>query len=177
VGAVRKWTLGSAKSLRPPNGLKVDQLTFDHRWPPSLPSPSGGRGKSPNPNPTPKPFCMRRGAQGQTDQGSSLSERSEFARYPGWTEHRRLSYWGQTPISLRCEAPHPSGRAIGSANLDSDPKNSADSRVAFSLVTFFWRGVCQGSCRLSSFSGRPFWNRFFLPFRIEIDRFLKLPVS
>jgi hypothetical protein len=33
---------------------------------------------------------MRRGAAGQTDQGSCLFERSEFARYPGWTEHRRL---------------------------------------------------------------------------------------
>ena len=39
---------------------------------------------------TPKPFCMRRGAEGQTDKGSCLFERSEFARDPGWTEHRRL---------------------------------------------------------------------------------------
>ena len=40
------------------------------------------------------------------------------------TPRRMLSYWGQTPISLRCIAPHPPGRAIGSANLGSDPKNS-----------------------------------------------------
>jgi hypothetical protein len=36
------------------------------------------------------PFCMRRGAQGQTDQGERLSERSEFELDPGWTEYRRL---------------------------------------------------------------------------------------
>jgi hypothetical protein len=40
--------------------------------------------------PSPHPFWMRRGAQGQTDQGSRVFERSEFARDPGWTEHRRL---------------------------------------------------------------------------------------
>ena len=34
-----------------------------------------------------------------------------------------LSYWGQIPISLRRIAPQPSGRAVGSANLGSDPKN------------------------------------------------------
>ena len=33
---------------------------------------------------------MRRGTQGQTDQGSRLSERSEFERDPGWTEYRRV---------------------------------------------------------------------------------------
>ena len=33
---------------------------------------------------------MRRGAEGQTDQGERLSERSEFELDPGWTEHRRL---------------------------------------------------------------------------------------
>ena len=58
------------------------------------------------------PFCMRRGAQGQTDQGTCLSERSEFARDPGWTEHRRL------PAAKR---------------------RDADSRVAFLLLTFLWR--------------------------------------
>ena len=59
------------------------------------------------------PFCMRRGAEGQTDQGPRLSEAlAEFERDPGWTEHRRL------PVAQR---------------------RDADSRVAFSLVTFFWR--------------------------------------
>ena len=38
----------------------------------------------------PHPFCMRRGAEGQTDQGPRLFERSEFELDPGWTEHRRL---------------------------------------------------------------------------------------
>ena len=42
------------------------------------------------------PLCMRRGAQGKADQGSRLSERSEFERDPALPEHRRLSYWGQT---------------------------------------------------------------------------------
>ena len=36
------------------------------------------------------PCCLRRGAALQTDQGSCLFERSECARDPGWTEHRRL---------------------------------------------------------------------------------------
>ncbi|OOG41714.1 hypothetical protein B0B52_11345 [Polaromonas sp. A23] len=38
----------------------------------------------------PPPFCMRRGAEVQTDQDGRLSERSEFEPGPGWTEHRRL---------------------------------------------------------------------------------------
>ena len=48
------------------------------------------RSPIPNPFPTPPPFCMRRGAQGQTDKDGRLSERSEFEPGPGWTEHRRL---------------------------------------------------------------------------------------
>ena len=36
------------------------------------------------------PFWMRRGAQGFADQGSPLSERSEFGRDPAKCEHRRL---------------------------------------------------------------------------------------
>ena len=44
----------------------------------------------PNPIPNPPPFWLRRGAQGQPDQGERLSERSEFELDPGWTEHRRL---------------------------------------------------------------------------------------
>ena len=60
----------------------------------------------------PNPFCMRRGAQGFADQGSPLSERSEFGRDPAKPEHRRLP-----AASLR----------------------DADSGVAFSLLTFFWR--------------------------------------
>jgi len=48
------------------------------------------RSPNPFPIPIPPPFCMRRGAQGQTDQDGRLSERSEFEPGPGWTEHRRL---------------------------------------------------------------------------------------
>ena len=80
---------------------------------------------------------MRRGAEGQTDQGPRLSERSEFERDPAWREHRKVSYWGQTPISLRCVASHPQGRAIGSANLGSDPKNSPDSGSPFFGLPYF----------------------------------------
>ena len=54
------------------------------------------------------PFCMRRGAQGKADQGSRLSERSEFERDPALTEHRRL------PVAKR---------------------RDADSRVAFLFVS------------------------------------------
>jgi hypothetical protein len=64
---------------------------------------------NPNPIPTPTPFCMRRGAEGKTGKSSRLSERSEFERDPVLTEHRRL------PVAQR---------------------RDADSRVAFSLVTF-----------------------------------------
>jgi len=39
--------------------------------------------------------------------------------------HQWQGYWGQTPISPRGVAPHPAGRAEGSANLGSDPKNLA----------------------------------------------------
>ncbi|WP_457306858.1 hypothetical protein, partial [Polaromonas sp. P5_E6] len=59
--------------------------------------------------PLPTPFCLRRGAQIQADQGSRLSERSEFERDPAWTEHRRL------PVAQR---------------------RVADSRVAFSFAYF-----------------------------------------
>ena len=38
----------------------------------------------------PVPLWMRRGAQGLADQGSRLSERSEFERDPAKPEHRRL---------------------------------------------------------------------------------------
>ena len=60
----------------------------------------------------PHPFWLRRGAEVQPDQGERLSERSEFELDPGWTEHRRL------PVAKR---------------------RDADSGVAFSLLTFFWR--------------------------------------
>ena len=59
------------------------------------------------------PFRMRRGAQRPADQGSRLSERSEFERDPAGREHRRL------PAAKRRDAAY---------------------RVAFSLVTFSWRG-------------------------------------
>ena len=59
-----------------------------------------------------KPFCMRRGAEVQTEKGSCLFERSEFELDPGWTEHRRL------PAAKR---------------------RDVDSRVAFLWLTLFWR--------------------------------------
>ena len=59
------------------------------------------------------PFRMRRGAQRPADQGSRLFERSEFERDPAGREHRRL------PAAKRRDAAY---------------------RVAFSLVTFSWRG-------------------------------------
>ena len=58
------------------------------------------------------PFCLRRGAEVQTEQGERLFERSEFELDPGWTEHRRL------PAAQR---------------------RDADSRVAFFWLTLFWR--------------------------------------
>jgi len=60
----------------------------------------------------PHPLWLRRGAQRFADQGSPLSERSEFGRDPAKREHRRL------PAAKR---------------------RDADSGVAFSLPTFFWR--------------------------------------
>ena len=62
--------------------------------------------------PSPPPFCMRRGAEGKADQGSRLSERSEFERDPAFGEHRRL------PGAKR-----------------KDP----DHRVAFLFLRFLWR--------------------------------------
>ena len=60
-----------------------------------------------------KPFCMRRGADVQTEQGERLFEAiAEFELDPGWTEHRRL------PAAKR---------------------RDADSRVAFFWLTLFWR--------------------------------------
>ena len=61
---------------------------------------------------SPYPFCMRRGAEVQTEQGERLSERSEFELDPVWTEHRRL------PVAQR---------------------RDADSRVAFLFLRFLWR--------------------------------------
>ena len=58
------------------------------------------------------PFCVRRGAEVQTEQGERLFERSEFELDPGWIEHRRL------PAAQR---------------------RDADSRVAFLFLRFLWR--------------------------------------
>ena len=52
-------------------------------------------------------------------------------------EHRKVSYWGQTPISLRCIRTAPAGRAIGSANSGSDPKNSPDCGSPFFGLPYF----------------------------------------
>jgi hypothetical protein len=61
------------------------------------------------------PFCMRRGAQMEAGSGPQLFERNAVQRVlrtPAGIEHRRL------PVAKR---------------------RDADSRVAFSLLTFFWR--------------------------------------
>ena len=71
---------------------------FGFGEPSSLPSPSGRRSKSAEcalgdrlpESVLQKPFCMRRGAQGEADQGERLSERSEFELDPALHEHRRL---------------------------------------------------------------------------------------
>jgi hypothetical protein len=73
------------------------------------------------PDPT-KPFCMRQGAEVQTEQGERLSERSEFELDPGWTEHRRRLLGSDTDFAAM-QSIAPAGRAIGSANSGSDPKN------------------------------------------------------
>ena len=70
------------------------------------------RSNGPSGYSAPTPLCMRRGAQRPADQGSRLSERSEFERDPAGREHRRL------PEAKR---------------------RDADSGVALSLVTFFRR--------------------------------------
>ena len=66
---------------------------------------------------------MRRGAEGQTEQGERLFERSEFELDPGWTEHRKLRLLGSDANFAAVQGTAPAGRAFGSANLDSDPKN------------------------------------------------------
>jgi hypothetical protein len=65
----------------------------------------------PAPESAPSPFCMRLGAQGQSDQGERLSEAlAEFERDPDWHEHRSL------PLSVS--------------------EGDADSGVAFSFAYF-----------------------------------------
>ena len=106
--------------------LAAQLRLIERRVPPPQPSPGRG-GSQTKPSEakargrrraqrwrvgSPKPFCMRRGAQRFADQGSPLFERSEFGRDPAKREHRRL------PAAKR---------------------RDADSRVAFSLLTFFWR--------------------------------------
>jgi len=96
---VARPRLRSAKRLRPQNGA---ERSAAKQWPAWMSAPR-------------VPFRMRRGAQGPADQGSRLSERSEFERDPAGREHRRF--------------PLAPARACGDAAC----------RVAFSLVTFFWR--------------------------------------
>ena len=59
---------------------------------------------------------------------------SKISVYP---EHRKVSYWGQTPISMPRERVAPAGRAIGSANSGSDPKNSPDCGSPFFGLPYF----------------------------------------
>jgi hypothetical protein len=68
--------------------------------------------------------------------GSCLSEASSDA--PRRNRAAQVSYWGQTPISLRGFAPHPQGEPKAQRIWALTPKTT-DSRVAFSLLTFSWR--------------------------------------
>ncbi|AOG24269.1 hypothetical protein BSY15_586 [Acidovorax sp. RAC01] len=96
--------LGPAWAAPSANGAWLREALAPAKW---------GRAKQrPEWMSAPTPLCMRRGAQGLADQGSRLSERSEFERDPAKPEHRRL------PEAER---------------------RDADSGVALSLVTFFRR--------------------------------------
>jgi hypothetical protein len=85
----RGWTAetsqqphGSSLRSTPPHGRKRHALRRQGRakqWPDWMFGCSA-----------PPPLCMRRGAQRPADQGSRLSERSEFERDPAGREHRRL---------------------------------------------------------------------------------------
>ena len=54
------------------------------------------------------PFWLGRAAQMEAGSGPQLFERSEFCGPPPESSSAG-GYWGQTPISLRCMAPHPAG--------------------------------------------------------------------
>ena len=94
------------------------------------------------------PVGLGRGAQAKADQGSRLSEpKASSSETPLLSSTAGLSYWGQTPISLRCFAPHPQGEPkawrIG-ALTPITPRPSG--RLFFGLL-FFWRRKRQVSCR------------------------------
>ena len=87
------------------------------------------RSEGPSGCPIPRvPFTMRRGAQRPADQGSRLSERSEFERDPAGREHRRLPAakrrgrrqqgrlsFGYVSLAKQRKVPRPPGRDPASA--------------------------------------------------------------
>jgi hypothetical protein len=103
---------------------------------------------------------MRRGAEAQTEQGTRLSEPSgEFERDPGWAEHRRLRLLGSDANFAAVQSTAPAGRAFGSANLDSDPKNRRrhQGRLFFCLL-YFWRSKRKVSRQPRRQSGIRTWQ-------------------
>ncbi len=78
--------------------------------------------------PAPCPLWMAPRSGGQTDQGSRCLSEASLRGDPVWTEHRRL------PVAKR---------------------RDAATRVAFSLLTFFWRSKRRVSSRRATPANRP----------------------
>ncbi len=76
-------------------------------------------------------------ADGGGRSGQTCLSRRRVVWTAAGVEQRRLSYWGQTPISLQCQGTAPEGRAKGSVNLGSDPKNFPDGGSPFFPLGFF----------------------------------------
>ena len=89
---------GGARTAEQPHGSSLRSTRHRLRPVPAVapsarrlrPRSWAERSNGPNGCLVPNPLCMRRGAQGLADQGSRLSERSEFERDPAGREHRRL---------------------------------------------------------------------------------------
>ena len=103
----------------------------------------------PNPITIPSPqspLCMRRGAQGRTEQGERLSERNGFELDPGWTEHRRQvigvrhRYLRTNGVGFRYLSPN------GGANSESGVLGSEYKFPAPSAVPGVLRFATQRNC-------------------------------
>jgi hypothetical protein len=72
------------------------------------------------------------------DQGKRLFEAiAEFAIDPTLTEHRSVGLLGSDTNFAAVQSTAPEGRAKGSANLGSDPKNPSDCGSPFFWLLFF----------------------------------------
>jgi hypothetical protein len=96
--------------------------------------------RSPLPLPTLPPVGLGRGAQVKADQGERLSEpKASSSETPLLPSTAGLSYWGQTPISLRCFAPDPQGEPkawrIGALTPKTPRPSGRLSFGYFSLAT------------------------------------------